>query len=141
MTTKATIEVLVLPVADPDRSVGFYGEMIGFDLDVDYAPTPTFRVVQMTPPGSSTSIQFGVGLPDVPSAPVIGMYLVVDDIEAYRRNLTERGVVVGDIRHKDTAGGWRGSFLPGVDPSRADYATFFDFADPDGNRWVVQERS
>ena len=69
-----------------------------------------------------------------------GLYLVVADIEASRRELTGRGVAVSDTRHKDTDGGWRGGFLPGVDPSRADYASFADFSDPDGNRWFLQER-
>jgi hypothetical protein len=66
---------------------------------------------------------------------------VVPDIEASRRELTDRGVNVGEIRHKDTgAGGWHGAYLPGLDPDRADYASFADFRDPDGNTWVLQER-
>ena len=48
---------------------------------------------------------------------------------------------VGEIRHKDTDGGqWRGGLLPGLDPARADYGSFADFCDPDGNAWVLQER-
>jgi catechol 2,3-dioxygenase-like lactoylglutathione lyase family enzyme len=137
---KALFEVVILPTSDPDASLRFYRDQVGFDLDVDYAPTPDFRVIQLTPQGAATSIQFGVGLTDAPVGSARGLYLVVPDIEASRRELTGRGVVVSEIRHKDTDGGWRGGFLPGLDPSRADYASFADFSDPDGNTWVLQER-
>jgi len=138
---KALLEVVILPVSDPDRSMVFYRDKVGFGLDVDYAPTPQFRVVQLTPQGASTSIQFGIGLTDAPVGSVRGLYLVVDDIEMCRGELLDRGVVVGEIRHKDTTGdGWHGTYLPGLDPDRTDYASFAEFRDPDGNAWVLQER-
>jgi len=138
---KALFEVVILPVSDPDRSLRFYRDQVGFDLDVDYAPTPEFRVIQLTPEGASTSIQFGVGLTDAPVGSVRGLYLVVPDIEASRRQLTNRGVDVSEVRHKDTgSGGWQGAYVAGLDPDRTDYATFADFRDPDGNAWVLQER-
>jgi catechol 2,3-dioxygenase-like lactoylglutathione lyase family enzyme len=137
----ATLEVVILPVSDPDKSLDFYRDKVGFALDVDYAPTEDFRVVQLTPDGSSTSIQFGIGLTDAAPGSVQGLYLVVDDIAAVRDELVDRGVGVSSIRHKDTHGGqWRGRFSLGIDPQRADYASFADFSDPDGNTWVVQER-
>jgi hypothetical protein len=71
---------------------------------------------------------------------VRGLYLVVPDIQIARSELVDRGVNVSDIRHKDTDGGWRGGFRAGPDPDRADYASFADFRDPDGNGWVLQER-
>ncbi|OBG33536.1 glyoxalase [Mycobacterium alsense] len=138
---RALLEVVILPVSDPDRSLRFYRDLVGFNLDVDYAPAPEFRVVQLTPEGSAASIQFGVGLTDAPPGSVRGLYLVVGDIEACRAELTGRGVDIGAIRHKDTDGGWRGGFRPGVAPDRADYASFADFRDPDGNAWVLQERN
>jgi hypothetical protein len=61
---KALLNVVILPVADPGRSLRFYRDEVGFYLDVDYAPAPGFRVIQSTPPGLGTSIQFGVGLTD-----------------------------------------------------------------------------
>jgi len=137
---KALFEVVILPVSDPDRSLQFYRDGLGFDLDVDYAPATDFRVIQLTPPGSGASIQFGVGLTDASPGSVQGLYLVVSDIEGCCRELADRGVAVSEIRHKETGGGWRGGFLPGVDPDRADYASFADFRDPDGNAWVLQER-
>jgi catechol 2,3-dioxygenase-like lactoylglutathione lyase family enzyme len=137
---KAQLEVVILPVSDPDESLRFYRDQVGFDLDVDYAPAPDFRVIQLTPQGGATSIQFGMGLTDAPAGSVRGLYLVVADIETCRREMTDRGVAVSAIRHKDTAGGWRGGFLPGLDPGRSDYASFADFHDPDGNAWVLQER-
>ena len=142
---KALFEVVILPVSDPDRSLRFYRDQVGFDLDVDYVcgahPHPEFRVVQLTPQGSAVSIQFGVGLTDAPPGSVQGLYLVVPDIEESRVELTDRGVGVSEVRHKDTDGGWRGGLLPGIDPDRADYASFADFRDPDGNAWVLQERN
>jgi catechol 2,3-dioxygenase-like lactoylglutathione lyase family enzyme len=136
---KALFEVVILPVSDPDASLRFYRDQVGFDLDVDYAPAPDFRVIQLTPQGAATSIQFGVGLTDAPVGSARGLYLVVPDVEACRRELTDRGVAVSEIRHKDTDGGWRGGFLPGLDPDRTDYASFADFRDPDANTWVLQE--
>ncbi len=138
---KATLEVVILPVSDPDKSLDFYRDKLGFTLDVDYAPTPDFRVVQLTPPGSSTSIQFGVGLTDARPGSVQGLYLVVEDVIAVREELVDHGVGVTSIRHKDVdSGQWRGRFRLGVDPHRSDYASFADFSDPDGNTWVLQER-
>jgi catechol 2,3-dioxygenase-like lactoylglutathione lyase family enzyme len=137
---KASLEVVILPVSDPEQSLRFYRDQVGFDLDVDYAPTSDFRVIQLTARGSGASIQFGVGLTDAPAGSVRGVYLVVTDIEHCHRELTDRGVNVSDIRHKDTDGGWRGNFLGGVDPAHGDYASFADFRDPDGNAWVLQER-
>lgn len=138
---KATLEVVILPVSDPDKSLDFYRDKLGFTLDVDYAPTQDFRVVQLTPPGSSTSIQFGEGLTDARPGSVQGLYLVVDDIAAVRDELVDHGVGVTSIRHKDVdSGQWRGRFRLGVDPDRSDYASFADFSDPDGNTWVLQER-
>jgi catechol 2,3-dioxygenase-like lactoylglutathione lyase family enzyme len=137
----ATLEVVTLPVTDPDKSLDFYRDKVGFALDVDYAPTEGFRVVQLTPDGSSTSIQFGIGLTDAVPGSVQGLYLVVDDLVAVRDELVDRGVGVSSIRHKDTGDGrWQGRFSLGVDPQRTDYASFADFSDPDGNTWVVQER-
>jgi catechol 2,3-dioxygenase-like lactoylglutathione lyase family enzyme len=125
------IEVVTLPVSDVDRAITFYTKMAGFELDVDYRPNDQFRVVQLSPPGSGCSIQFGTG---------VGNYLVVSDIEAAHRDLAARGVKVGPLRHKAGMPDWQGEFAPGRDPARRAYASFFDFADLDGNTWTVQER-
>jgi catechol 2,3-dioxygenase-like lactoylglutathione lyase family enzyme len=138
----ASLEVVILPVSDPDKSLEIYRDELGFTLDVDYARTRDFRVVQLTPDGSSASIQFGVGLTDAQPGSVQGLYLVVDDITAVREYLIDRGVGVSSIRHKDVdSGQWLGHFHFGVDPRRADYASSADFSDPDGNNWVLQERA
>ncbi|GAA3432744.1 VOC family protein [Kutzneria kofuensis] len=132
------IEVLTLPVRDVDRSLRFY-EQIGFALDVDYRPHDGFRVVQLTPPGSAASVQFGLGLTDAAPGSSRVNYLVVPDIEAAHAELSARGVAVSAVRHKASAD-WQGDFVSGVDPERRPYASFLDFADPDGNTWIVQER-
>ncbi|MDT5019184.1 MAG: hypothetical protein QOD39_5344 [Mycobacterium sp.] len=138
---KATLEVVTLPVSDPDKSLEFYRDRLGFGLDVDFAPTADFRVVQLTLPGSGTSIQFGIGLTDASRGSVQGIYLVVTDIVTARDELVYRGVGISSIRHKDIDDGqWCGRFHLGPDPHRADYASLADFRDPDGNTWVLQER-
>ncbi len=137
---KALFEVVILPVSDPDRSLRFDRDQVGFDLDVDYAPSPDFRVIQLTPQGSASSIQFGLGPTDATPGSVGCLYLVVSDIAATRGELIDRGVTVSEIRYKDTDGGWRGGYLSGLDPGRGDYASFAEFRDPDGNAWVLQER-
>jgi catechol 2,3-dioxygenase-like lactoylglutathione lyase family enzyme len=140
MTPALLIEVITLPVRDVDRAVRFYADQVGFALDVDYAPTDAFRVAQLTPPGSSCSIQLGTGLTDAPAGSVRNTYLVVTDLQSAREGLLERGVQVSEIRHKTPVGAWDGSFGRGPDADRGDYASVADFADPDGNTWVLQER-
>ncbi len=131
-TIEYRLELVVLPVADVDRAKAFY-ETCGFRLDVDHDTGPDFRVVQFTPPGSACSIGFGVGL-TTSTAAVVGLHLVVTDIEAAHRDLVSRGVDVDPIRHM-TPDGWR----DGVDPAHTRYNSFAHFTDPDGNGWMLQE--
>jgi catechol 2,3-dioxygenase-like lactoylglutathione lyase family enzyme len=128
------LELVLLPVADVDRAKAFYVERCGFTLDVDHQPNDAFRVVQVTPPGSACSFTFGIGITDAAAGSYRGTHLVVGDIEAARTELVERGVEVSEIRHMGP-NGWE----PGVDPERRTYHSFADFADPDGNTWVLQE--
>jgi len=139
-TPTFSVEVITLPVSNVERAIRFYGDQVGFTLDVDYSPNDAFQVVQLTPPGSGCSIQIGKGLTDAPAGSVRNIYLVVRDIEAARSLLLERGVEVSTIRHKTPTGAWNGNFEQGIDPARGDYASFANFTDPDGNSWVLQER-
>jgi catechol 2,3-dioxygenase-like lactoylglutathione lyase family enzyme len=136
MAADLKLELVLIPVSDVDRAKAFYTEKLGFSLDVDHQPSDEFRVVQMTPPGSACSITIGIGLTDAEPGSYRGTHLVVSDIEAAREELAARGVAISEVRHFDReAGEWR----PGVDPEHATYASFADFADPDGNTWVLQE--
>jgi len=138
--TMFALEVVVVPVSDPDRALEFYRDRVGFPVDVDYAPGPGFRVVQLTPPGSACSLQFGIGLSDAVPGSARRMHLVVADLERARAELVARGVEVGEIRHKTPLDMWAGALAPGIDEAHRDYASFAEFADPDGNTWVLQER-
>jgi catechol 2,3-dioxygenase-like lactoylglutathione lyase family enzyme len=131
------LEVVPLPVTDIDRALAFYTEQIGFILDVDYHPTPDFRVVQLTPPGSAGSVHLVAA--DSGNR-LRNLVLVTEDLAAERTKLMNRGVDVSAIRHKDPLETWAGGWSPGLDPQRHDYASFADFADPDGNTWTLQER-
>jgi catechol 2,3-dioxygenase-like lactoylglutathione lyase family enzyme len=129
------LEVVLVPVADVDRAKAFYTEQVGFVLDVDHRAGEQFRVVQLTPPGSACSISVGVGLTDAAPGSTRGLHLVVPDIEAAHAELVGRGVSVSPVRHMSPTG-----WVEGADPDRTDYNSFADFADPDGNTWVLQER-
>jgi catechol 2,3-dioxygenase-like lactoylglutathione lyase family enzyme len=129
----ARFEVTTLPVADVDRAKAFY-QRLGWRLDIDFNPTPDTRGVQLTPPGSHASIQFGSGTPYT-GGPLQGLFLVVDDIEAARADLIGRGVDVGEIWHIEPGKGR----VAGLDPQRRSYFSRASFADPDGNTWVLQE--
>ena len=132
--TELKLELVLVPVTDVDRAKAFYVERLGFSLDVDHQPNEKLRVVQMTPPGSACSITIGIGITDAEPGSYRGTHLVVTDIEAARAELVERGLDVSEIRHM-TPEGWQ----PGADPAHARYNSFADFADPDGNTWVLQE--
>jgi catechol 2,3-dioxygenase-like lactoylglutathione lyase family enzyme len=130
------LELVLIPVSDVDRAKDFYTEKLGFALDVDHEASDDFRVVQMTPPGSACSITVGKGLTNADPGSYRGTHLVVSDIVAAREELVSRGVEVSDVRHFDRE---QGEWQPGPDPARGKYASFADFADPDGNTWVLQE--
>jgi catechol 2,3-dioxygenase-like lactoylglutathione lyase family enzyme len=130
------LELVLVPVRDVDRARDFYAGQMGFTLDVDHRAGDSFRVVQLTPPGSACSISFGVGITSAEPGSVVGLHLVVTDIEAARLELAGRGVDVGPIRHM-TPQGWQA----GRDPARQPYNSFAELRDPDGNGWVLQEHA
>ena len=128
------LELVIVPVSDVDRAEAFYVDKAGFVLDVDHRAGDSFRVVQLTPPGSACSISIGVGISDMKPGSLQGLHLVVRDIAAARSELVARGVDVSEIRHM-SAEGWK----PGADPAHSNYNSFADFKDPDGNYWLLQE--
>ena len=128
------LELVLIPVSDVDRAKDFYLEQAGFELQVDTKVGEDMRVVQVTPPGSACSIGFGTGLTAAPPGSAQGLHLVVSDILAAHAELTGRGVAVSDVRHLES-----GTWVPGPHPQHSNYESFADFADPDGNIWVLQE--
>jgi predicted enzyme related to lactoylglutathione lyase len=114
------LELVVVPVSDVDRAKAFYAEQVGFNADHDHKVSDGIRFVQLTPPGSACSIALGQGLVDTPPGSVAGLQLVVPDIGAARDELAGRGVEVSEIQE-----------FP--------WGSFVFFADPDGNRWSVQQ--
>jgi catechol 2,3-dioxygenase-like lactoylglutathione lyase family enzyme len=125
------LEVVAIPVSDIDRAKAFY-ERLGWKLDADFMIGKDFRAVQLTPPGSPCSIHL-----DPTGAPgsARGMFLVVSDIEAARRDLIACGAEVADLFHFDG----EHHPQPGTDPQAQSYNSFATFGDPDGNRWLLQE--
>ena len=136
-------EVVVIPVADADRSKEFYGRL-GWRLDADFAFDNGFRVVQFTPPGSGCSIQFGSNITTAAPGSAQGLYLIVSDIAAARGQLAERGAEVGDVFHPGSPGaqfepGGGDGRVNGRAPDGQSYSSFATFKDPDGNTWLLQE--
>ena len=127
-------ELTVVPVSDVDRAKDFYERRLGFDVDVDHRAGESFRVVQLTPPGSAASISIGTGISSATPGSYQGMHLVVTDVEAARNELVARGVDVSEPFHFGPEGQ-----TTGLHPERADYGTFASFSDPDGNGWLIQE--
>jgi catechol 2,3-dioxygenase-like lactoylglutathione lyase family enzyme len=136
------LEALVIPVADVDRAKAFYVGL-GWRLDADFPFDNGFRVVQLTPPGSPCSVQFGTNITTAAPGTAEGLYLIVSDIDAAREGLLARGVDVSDVFHPDSPGAQfradEGGRAPGPAPEHASYSTFATFRDPDGNRWLIQE--
>jgi catechol 2,3-dioxygenase-like lactoylglutathione lyase family enzyme len=114
------LELVAVPVSDPDRAKAFYTEQLGFNADHDHRVSDQLRFIQLTPPGSACSITFGVGISASPPGSLQGLQLVVDDIEAAHSELTGRGVEVSDIQDFD-------------------WGRFVFFKDPDGNGWAIQQ--
>jgi catechol 2,3-dioxygenase-like lactoylglutathione lyase family enzyme len=128
------LEAVAIPVSDIDRAKRFYGSL-GWRLDIDFVMGRDFRGVQMTPPGSPCSIHFGNGVTTAVPGSAQGMFLVVTDIDAARRELIAHGVDVSEVFHFDGDH----HAVPGPEPNRQSYGSYASFSDPDGNRWVVQE--
>lgn len=129
------LEVVVLSVADVERSKRFYAGL-GWRLDADFVVGDSFRGVQFTPPGSPCSIHFGKGITDAAPGSARGLYLVVSDIVAARAELIEHGADVSEVFHTPAPGQ---PAVSGPHPQRQSYSSLATFKDPDGNIWRLQE--
>jgi catechol 2,3-dioxygenase-like lactoylglutathione lyase family enzyme len=138
-------EIAVIPVSDVDRAKAFYSRL-GWRLDADFAADDDFRVIQFTPPGSGASIIFGKNVTAAAPGSMQGLYLIVSDLDAARKELISRGVEVGEVFHGgDAHAGPDEPYLfgrcrvSGPDPGHASYRSFASLKDPDGNGWLFQE--
>ena len=139
-------EIVVIPVSDIDRAKEFYARL-GWRLDADYDNGTDFRVIQFTPPGSGCSVIFGKNVTPAAPGSAQGLYLIVSDVEAARKELLDRGVEVSETFHggNNVYAGPDDPYLfgrvrvSGPDPERRSYRSFASFRDPDGNGWLFQE--
>jgi len=145
-TINMKFELVVIPVSDADRAKEFYMKL-GWRLDADYDNGRDYRVIQFTPLGSGCSVIFGKNVTGATPGTAQGLYLIVDDIEAARRNLLRRGVKISEVFHGagDVYAGQDETYLfgrirvKGPDPAHGSYRSFASFSDPDGNGWLFQE--
>jgi predicted enzyme related to lactoylglutathione lyase len=114
------LELIQVPVSDVDRAKSFYVDQVGFNDDHDHRVSDEIRFVQLTPPGSACSIALTTGAHQMEPGSLEGMQLVVEDAEAARAALAERGVEVSEVQE-----------FP--------WGRFVFFSDPDGNGWSVQQ--
>ena len=128
-----TLEVVVVPVSDVDRSVDFY-KKVGFNVDHDTKISEDVRFVQLTPPGSGCSIVIGKGMSKMEPGSLDGLQLVVNDVRAARAELVDRGVEVGEVMVFG-----RNGPVPSKGDEDLNNVGFVFFTDPDGNSWAVQQ--
>ncbi len=114
------LELIIIPVTDIDRAKAFYVDQVGFNADFDQTVSEEIRFVQLTPQGSACSIAFGKGLTDAIPGSVRGMQIVIDDADAAHHELSGRGVEVSAVDDQP-------------------WGRFVYFADPDGNKWSLQQ--
>jgi predicted enzyme related to lactoylglutathione lyase len=114
------LELVAIPVTDVDRAKAFYGEGSGSTVTSTHQVNDELRFVQLTPPGSACSISIGTGITDADPGSVKGMQMTVNDIDAAAAELRARGVEPGEIQD-----------FP--------WGRFLFLADPDGNRWAIQQ--
>ena len=138
------LEVIVIPVSDIDRAKQFYSQL-GWRHDAEFVEGDDFRILQFTPPGSGASVIFGKGVTAAAPGSAQGLYLVVSDIEAARKELLDRGIKVSEVFHH-AGGAHTGPDEPylfgtvrvsGPDPERGTYRSYVSFNDPDGNGWLL----
>jgi catechol 2,3-dioxygenase-like lactoylglutathione lyase family enzyme len=140
------LEVIIIPVSDVDSAKEFYGRL-GWRLDGDFANGDDWRGIQFTPPGSACSIIFGKNITPAAPGSAQGLYLIVSDIEAARKELLDRGVEVSEVFHggnnvytgPDTPYLFGRVRVNGPDAEHRSYRSFASFNDPDGNGWLLQE--
>jgi predicted enzyme related to lactoylglutathione lyase len=114
------LELIAVPVSDVERAKAFYVDQVGFNLDHDHTVNDDLRFIQLTPPGSACSITIGKGITKAQPGSVEGLQMVVADVEAARRQLVEHGVEASEVQDYP-------------------WGRFVFFADPDGNRWALQQ--
>ena len=119
MTIDMKLELIQIPVSDIDRAKDFYVNKVGFNDDHDHRVSDEIRFVQLTPRGSACSIALTTGAHEMEPGSIEGLQFVIDDADAARAELAERGVEVGEVQD-----------FP--------WGRFVFFKDPDGNSLALQ---
>lgn len=114
------LELVAVPVSDIDRAKGFYVDQVGFVADHDHTVSDELRFVQLTPPGSACSIVLDLNMTEMAPGSQQGLQIVVDSADEARRHLLHHDVEASEIDEQA-------------------WGRFVYFADPDGNRWALQE--
>jgi catechol 2,3-dioxygenase-like lactoylglutathione lyase family enzyme len=120
MAMEYRIELIFVPVSDTDRAKAFYTEQLGWNADFDQVVQPGLRFVQITPPGSACSIAFGEGIAEDEPGSMRNVQVVIDDADATRAALIDAGIDASEVDEQA-------------------WGRFVTFADPDGNRWTLQQ--
>jgi predicted enzyme related to lactoylglutathione lyase len=121
-----TISLVVVPVADQDRSIEFYEQVLGFEKRTDIPFGGQYRWVEVYPPSGTTGIALAPPAPGTDADPKqTGITLTTDDIDATHAHIRDTGTDVDDEVQR------MGDPVPPM----------FWFRDPDGHSLMVVERA
>jgi predicted enzyme related to lactoylglutathione lyase len=115
------VQVVSVPVSDPDRAKDFYVNVLGMEVLQDMPMSDSMRWIQVSPSGSEASITLVTWFPTMPPGSLQGLVLETSDMEATIAEVAERGFVIeGDIDEQP-------------------WGRFVMFNDPDGNGIVLRQ--
>jgi catechol 2,3-dioxygenase-like lactoylglutathione lyase family enzyme len=119
--TISKVQVVSVPVSDPERAKDFYVNVLGMELLQDMPMSDSMRWVQVSPKGSEASITLVTWFDSMPAGSLKGLVLESLDLESTIAELASRGFVIdGEIDEQP-------------------WGRFIMFDDPDGNGIVLRQ--